>query len=62
MGREMLFSVGISLVGLLYLGAIVWAAFDASSRGRSGCLVGLLVFVLGPLGLILYLLLRPEPE
>ena len=62
MGHDMLFSIGISLVSLLYLGGIVWAAVDASARGRSGCLVGLLVLFTGPLGLILYLLLRPAPE
>jgi hypothetical protein len=62
MGHNMLFSMGISLVGLLYLGSIVWAAIDASARGRSGCLIGLLVLFTWPLGLLLYLLLRPEPE
>lgn len=38
----------------------IWAANDASNRGKSGCLVFLLIFLLGPVGLIIWLLIRPN--
>lgn len=38
----------------------IWGADDASNRGKSGCLVFLLIFLLGPVGLIIWLLIRPE--
>ena len=38
----------------------IWAANDASNRGKSGCLVFLLVFLTGPVGLIIWLLIRPN--
>jgi hypothetical protein len=41
----------------------VWAYGDAEKRGKSGCLVAILVFFLSwPLGLILWLVFRPEPR
>jgi hypothetical protein len=44
------------------LGWIVWVcAADARRRGKSPLLVVLLVFFSFPLGLILWLLFRPEP-
>ena len=45
------------LIGLI---ASIWALSDASDRGKSGCLVFLLVFLGGPIGLIIWLLIRPE--
>ena len=56
-------AVVISLVTFLgILGWIVWVcALDARRRGKSPFLVCLLVFVSFPLGLILWLLFRPEP-
>ena len=56
-------AVVISLVTFLgILGWIVWVcALDARRRGKSPFLVSLLVFVSFPLGLILWLLFRPEP-
>ena len=45
------------LIGLV---CSIWATIDASNRGKSGCLVFLLVFLLGPIGLIIWLLIRPE--
>lgn len=38
----------------------IWASMDASERGKSGCLVFILVFFLGPIGLIIWLLIRPN--
>lgn len=53
------------LIGLVFLGAyvisIVWAFGDAQARGKSGCLVALLVALLSwPLGLIIWLVARPD--
>lgn len=45
---------------LIWLGCGIWAATDASERGKSGCLVFLLIFLLGPVGLIIWLLIRPN--
>ncbi len=40
----------------------IWAYGDAERRGKSGCLVAILVFFLSwPLGLILWIVFRPEP-
>ncbi len=45
----------------LYLISIFWAYGDAESRGKSGCLVALMVaFLSWPIGLIAWLALRPE--
>ncbi len=49
-----------AFIALLVLLTTLWAFFDARERGRSGCLVSLLVFfLLWPLGLILWIVLRP---
>ncbi|MFW5942188.1 MAG: hypothetical protein ACOCXI_10330 [Chloroflexota bacterium] len=45
----------------VFIWSIVWAYNDAERRGKSGCLVALLVFLLTwPVGLIIWLLIRPE--
>lgn len=45
----------------LFLGSIVWAFGDAKTRGKSGCLVAILVaFLSWPLGLIAWLIFRPD--
>lgn len=55
------------LLILLYVGAwgysVFWGAIDARRRGKSGVLVALLILLLHPwpLGLVLWMLLRPEP-
>ena len=47
----------------LWARSIWWAADDARSRGKSGCLVALLVALLPwPLGLIAWRVFRPEPR
>lgn len=50
------------VVFLGVLGWIIWVcAHDASRRGKSAFLVSLLIVVSFPLGLLLWLLFRPEP-
>lgn len=46
----------------LLIGSCRWAAGDATARGKSGCLVGLLVFFTWPLGLLLWLIARPDTK
>lgn len=47
----------------LIIWSIIWAYSDAEKRGKSGCLVALLVFLLPwPVGLIIWLLIRPEMD
>lgn len=45
---------------LLWIICGAWGASDASKRGKDGCLVFLLIFLLGPIGVIIWLLFRPE--
>ncbi len=50
----------ISLVFfVVWIYVLVWVVRDANKRGKSGTFWGLLTFVLGILGLIIYLLARP---
>jgi hypothetical protein len=52
--------LGIAIV-LVYVGSIVWAYHDAERRGKSGCLVALLViFLTWPVGWIIWLIFRPD--
>jgi hypothetical protein len=54
-------SVTILIVGLcLVLFSCRWVGRDAERRGKSGCLVALLVLLTWPLGLILWLFFRPD--
>lgn len=46
----------------LVIGFIIWAYGDAERRGKSGCLVLLLVLLSFPLGLIIWLIFRPEKK
>jgi hypothetical protein len=48
---------------ILVIWSIIWAYNDANKRGKSGCLVALLVFfVTWPAGLIIWLVFRPEEK
>ena len=54
-----------SLIGLvvliIYIASIIWAYSDGRARGKSGCLVALLVALLSwPISLLVWLALRPE--
>jgi len=44
----------------IYVGSIGWAYRDASGRGKSGCLVAFLVWFFWPIGLLVWIALRPE--
>lgn len=47
----------------LFVGSIVWVFKDAQTRGKSGCLVAILVaFLCWPLGLVAWLVFRPDDE
>jgi hypothetical protein len=49
------------IAGMLLLFAnVVWAFKDARQRGRSGVLIAMLVLWTFPLGVVLWLYLRPE--
>ncbi len=56
-----MFSILIGLVMLaLYVFSIIWAYNDAEMRGKSGCLVALLVMLLTwPVGLLAWIIFRP---
>jgi len=54
-------SISILIVGLgLVLFSCRWVGRDADKRGKAGCLVALVVFLTWPLGLILWLVFRPD--
>lgn len=45
----------------IYVASIVWAYRDAESRGKSGCLVAVLVMFLSwPIGLLAWIIFRPD--
>jgi len=50
----------LSIWGLIQIGLAVWVGYDANRRGHHGPLWGLLVFVTGIVGLIVYLLVAPQ--
>ncbi len=51
----------IAVIVAIPLITAIWAYGDAERRGKSGCLVAILVFFLSwPLGLILWIVFRPE--
>lgn len=53
----------ISIAFLVILGISIWVYRDAERRGKSGCLVVIIVLALGgPLGLFAWLVFRPRHE
>lgn len=44
----------------LLIGSCRWAVRDATERGKSGCLIGLLVLFTWPIGLLFWLIARPD--
>ena len=50
--------LGLFVIDVL---SIVWAYGDAEGRGKSGCLVAILVALLSwPIGLVVWLVFRPD--
>lgn len=49
------------IVFFIYIATVVWAYSDGNARGKSGCLVALLVALLSwPIGLLIWIVLRPN--
>lgn len=45
----------------VYVGTIIWGYQDAEERGKSGCLVALLIALLSwPLSILLWIVFRPD--
>jgi hypothetical protein len=51
--------LGLVIV-VLFIAVLFWVVGDAQARGKSGGLAFLLVLLLGPIGLIAWLLFRPS--
>ena len=52
--------LGLLILGLL-AGSLIWVYRDAEKRGKSGCLVALLVFLLEwPISLLVWVVFRPN--
>ncbi len=47
---------------IIWLICGIWGAMDASDRGQSGILVFILILFLGPIGLIIWLLIRDKGD
>ena len=55
-----LIPLGIVILGL-FIWSLVWVYGDAEKRGKSGCLVALLVFLLEwPVSLLVWPVFRPD--
>jgi hypothetical protein len=63
--NDVVYTLGLLILPAAYIGMLLWTlwvcAGDARRRGKSPLLVTLLIFISFPLGLILWLLFRPEP-
>ena len=58
-----LVGMAVLVIASLPLISALWAYGDAEQRGKPGCLVAILVFFFSwPLGLILWIVFRPEPR
>jgi hypothetical protein len=52
--------LGLIILGLL-IWSLIWVYGDAEKRGKPGCLVALLVFLLEwPISLLVWLVFRPD--
>lgn len=55
-----IFFAGILLALMIW--SLVWVYGDAEARGKPGCLVAFLVFLLSwPISLLVWIVFRPEP-
>jgi hypothetical protein len=52
---------GLLLIAIL-LGSVIWAMNDADKRGKPAWLVGILVLFTWPIGLIIWLIFRPDKQ
>lgn len=52
----------LAAAAVLHVGSAAWAITDAQKRGYSGDLVLLLVVLLGPIGVVLWLVVRPKSK
>lgn len=63
MSEDLVWTVVIVAIVPLYLWSVIFAYRDARARGKSGCLVALIVmFLEWPIGLLVWLVFRPEGE
>jgi len=53
--------IGIGML-VFYVWTLAWVYDDAQKRKNMGCLVCILVFLAWPLGLLLWILLRPKND
>ena len=54
--------VGLPML-IVFLASVIWSYRDAEKRGKSGCLVAALVFLATwPVGLIIWLIIRPDDK
>lgn len=58
-GNAVLLVISFLFLGLI-LWSTIWAYNNAKVRGKSGCLVALLVFLFWPMGLLAWLIFRPN--
>jgi len=56
-----LFLIGLGAL-VFFIWSLVWVYEDAQNRKNMGCLICILVFLTWPLGLLLWVLLRPEND
>ena len=60
MGIAVLFGI---FMFVIFLWSLIWSYGDAESRGKSGCLVVLLVLLLSwPVGLLVWFVFRPDKK
>ena len=69
---EVLFGIGgmfvMLLIGLVFFAvyltlliwSLIWVSKDAEARGKSGSLLAILVFFTWPIGLLVWMVARPE--
>jgi len=56
------FVIFFAMAGAIYVGSAAWAVADAQKRGYSGGLAVLFFALFGPIGAILWLVVRPKPK
>ena len=61
-GALLVLLIMLAFLGL-YVWSAVWAYGDAEQRGKSGCLVALLILLLSwPISILAWLVFRPEKK